>query len=148
MNGFLVLGLSLICVLVIFLWLAGLSWTLDYVGDNFTFSYGKSVVITVTAYIGSDNRCAVWDWGASMTRLTATPKVEVTATFKITESEMQALNALFTYGVDSLLKTYYENLGTVYMKPHESGLRSLSDVVNKEFPSILQKAKDARKVFA
>jgi hypothetical protein len=83
-----------------------------------------------------------------MSRLVAIPKVEVSATFKITEAEMQALSALFCYGVDSLLRAYYENCGTAYMKPHEAGLRSIATVISEEFPSVIHKTSVARKVFS
>lgn len=43
----------------------------------------------------------------------------------ITEDELKALDALFGYGVDSFLETFYTKMGRAYLQPHEAGLRSL-----------------------
>jgi hypothetical protein len=76
-----------------------------------------------------------------------TQRVMVEASFTINEQEMRALDALFGYGVDGLLKVFYQHLGTHYMKPYEAGLRSLCDAVRSDVPGILHRVNDARKAF-
>lgn len=57
--------------------------------------------------------------------------VQVSATIVLTETEIRALDALVGYGIDSFLTVFYEKLGEHYMKPHESGLRSLFENIQQ-----------------
>lgn len=46
-------------------------------------------------------------------------------TMILTESEARALEALASYDIDQFLKVVYLQMGKSYLKPYESGLRSL-----------------------
>lgn len=41
------------------------------------------------------------------------------------EDEARALLAITIYGADAFLKSFYQQLGTAYLKEHEAGLKSL-----------------------
>lgn len=82
-----------------------------------------------------------------MATITQRPKVEVSATFLLTEEEIGALDALAGYGVDPFLEVFYAKLGKAYMQPYEEGLRSLFESVRRQVPGILRRAKEAREVF-
>lgn len=56
-------------------------------------------------------------------------KVETVCVLELNDAEVEALDALAGYGVDSFLKVFYEKLGRAYMEPHEAGLRSLFKAV-------------------
>ena len=83
-----------------------------------------------------------------MSRLTQVPTVEVSATIKLNESELRALEALVGYGTDSFLKVFYGQMGKTYMQPHEAGLRSLFTVIRSDLNPILARADAAKKAFA
>lgn len=56
----------------------------------------------------------------------------------LTEEEVRALDALVGYGIEPFLKVFYEKLGEAYMRPHEKGLRSLFETINKKIiPELL-----------
>lgn len=75
-------------------------------------------------------------------------RVVVEATLTISELEMRALDALFGYGVEPLLKVFYEHLGQHYMRPYADGLRTLAEVVRHgEVQLILKRAESARRAF-
>jgi hypothetical protein len=82
-----------------------------------------------------------------MAKLAQQPIVTVAAALTVNEAEMRALEALFCYGVDSLLEVFYEHLGKAYMTPHESGLRSLAEGVRRDVPPILRRTDNARAEF-
>jgi hypothetical protein len=71
----------------------------------------------------------------------------VEITLRLTESEARALKEMVGYGVDAFLKSFYTKLGTHYLKPHESGVRSLFETIKRELPPHLNKADRARKAF-
>lgn len=82
-----------------------------------------------------------------MAKLKQQPLVNVTATLEVNEAELRALDALVGYGDDAFLKLFYQHLGTVYMKPHEEGLRSLFAGIRETVPKILKRTNEARAVF-
>lgn len=73
--------------------------------------------------------------------------LQVEVVLRLTEAEARALKEITGYGIDPFLKWFYEKLGTHYMKPHESGLRSLFETIKRELPPHLNKADRARKAF-
>ena len=83
-----------------------------------------------------------------MSRLIQQPKVEVSATIKLTETELRALEALVGYGTDSFLEIFYKHMGKHYLQPHEAGIKSLFDVIRTDLNPILQRADAAKKAFA
>jgi hypothetical protein len=82
-----------------------------------------------------------------MARFAGQTRVTAEATLTLTEIEMRALDALFCYGVDSLLKAFYKDCGTTYMKPYEAGLRTLAEGVGRDLKPIIKRAEQARAVF-
>jgi hypothetical protein len=76
------------------------------------------------------------------------PRVEVSATIKLTEPELRALDALAGYGDDAFLSIFYKHMGEAYLKPHEAGLRSLFAVIRADLNPILSRANAAKKAFA
>lgn len=61
-------------------------------------------------------------------------RIEVifTAKLSLSEAEARALAQLFGYGVDEFLKAFYERLGRGYLEPHEHGIRSLAETIDRE----------------
>lgn len=82
-----------------------------------------------------------------MAKLIATPVVEVTTTFTVTEAELRALDGLAGYGDDAFIEMFYKGLGTVYMKPHEEGLRMFLQSIRQMAGPIISKTDKARAVF-
>ena len=82
-----------------------------------------------------------------MAKIVATPTLEVTTQFTVTEEELRALEALAGYGDDAFIKMFYKDLGTHYMKPYEAGLRQFLVSVRSLASPILRKADKAREVF-
>lgn len=74
------------------------------------------------------------------------PVVALEATISLSEGELRAIDALAGYGTDAFLKVFYEKMGEHYMKPHEGGLRSLFETINREGKTLLYKVDEARKV--
>jgi hypothetical protein len=70
--------------------------------------------------------------------------ITTTALLELTEAEMGALDALAGYGTDPFLKTFYKHMGEAYLKPYETGLRSLFDRIKSTVPSALRDVKTAR----
>lgn len=83
-----------------------------------------------------------------MSRLIQQPKVEVSATIKLTETELRALEALVGYGTDNFLEVFYKQMGKHYLQPHEAGIRTLFDVIRSDLNPILHRADAAKKAFA
>ena len=83
-----------------------------------------------------------------MTRLMQVPVVEVSATIKLTEPELRALEALAGYGDDAFLKIFFQYLGTAYLKPHTAGIKSLFAVIRSDLNPILHRADSAKKAFS
>lgn len=79
-----------------------------------------------------------------MSKLKSTSKVDVTTMLILSEEEVLALEALAGYGADAFLKFFYEKLGKHYLQPHEKGLRSLFETIQKELPAHVRKIKVAR----
>lgn len=60
-----------------------------------------------------------------MSKVEITTPVTITATIKLDEAELRALDALVGYGTDSFLKVFYTHMGRAYLEPHEKGLIKL-----------------------
>jgi hypothetical protein len=82
-----------------------------------------------------------------MAKIVGEAKIEVTATFTVSESELRALDALAGYGDDAFLKMFYKDLGENYMKPHEEGLRLFLKSIRGIAGGIIGRADGARRVF-
>ena len=83
-----------------------------------------------------------------MSRLIQQPRVEVSATIKLTETELRALEALAGYGTDNFLEVFYKQMGKHYLQPHEAGIRTLFDVIRSDLNPILRRTDAAKKAFA
>jgi hypothetical protein len=57
------------------------------------------------------------------------PTITGHITIRLSEEEAGALDALVGYGAEEFLKAFYQHLGQAYLKPHESGLKSLFESV-------------------
>lgn len=74
-----------------------------------------------------------------MAVIVSNPEIKVSCTFTVSEQEMRALDALAGYGDEAFIKTFYEKMGTAYLKPHEQGLREfLKSIRSVVAPSINQ----------
>lgn len=65
-------------------------------------------------------------------------KIKMTLTIE----EAKALAAMTGYGAKSFLEGYYKQLGKSYMQPHEKGVYSLFETINKTLPSELRKVEN------
>jgi hypothetical protein len=76
--------------------------------------------------------------------------VVVSATLKLDESQIEALECLTSYhgGVDKFFEVFYKEMGRHYLEPHEAGLRKLFDNVSENARPALEAAKMARKDLA
>jgi hypothetical protein len=73
--------------------------------------------------------------------------MELTVTIELNEGEAGALDALFGYGLEPFLETFYAKMGRAYLEPYEKGLRSLHE--SRGFLSqYLHRMRAARRVFA
>lgn len=61
-------------------------------------------------------------------------------TLKLTLEEARALKEITGYGHKQFLEGYYKQLGKSYLQPHEKGVISLFETINKELPTQLYKA--------
>lgn len=82
-----------------------------------------------------------------MAEFSELPTVTVQATMRLSEQELGALDALACYGDDAFLEAFKAKLGSCYIRDYEEGLRTLLKSVRRQVPSILERARDARKVF-
>lgn len=82
-----------------------------------------------------------------MAKISQQPQVNLSLTFTISEAEARALNGLTGYDFDSFVRTFYEKLGTHYLRPHEDGLRQFFESIRENIPPILARADAARKAF-
>lgn len=88
--------------------------------------------------------------GIFMAKLEGRASINVAIVMVLSEAEAAALDALAGYGVEPFLEVFYKHLGESYLKPYESGLRSLFESVRSGPASVsgtLDKLKDARGVF-
>ncbi|TCU34114.1 hypothetical protein [Rhizobium azibense] len=58
--------------------------------------------------------------------------IAFSTTLTLNEVEIQALEALVCYGADSFLEVFKKNLGTVYIRDHEDGIRSLFKAIGRD----------------
>lgn len=85
-----------------------------------------------------------------MAKIEGRAMITATVTIALSESEAGALDALVGYGIEPFLKAFYANMGEVYLKPFEGGMRSLFTSVRSGEGSVanfLKSIKDARKTF-
>jgi len=75
-------------------------------------------------------------------------EIQAKASIVFDEAELRALDALTGYGADSFLKMFYKHLGEAYMKPHETGLRSLFTTLNGPVHTALQNVDALRKIIS
>jgi hypothetical protein len=78
-----------------------------------------------------------------MTILVSTT-IKTEANFTLDEAQLRALAAITGYRTDAFLEMFYHNLGKSYLQPHEAGLRSLFEFVNKEVHVALKKVDSAK----
>lgn len=64
--------------------------------------------------------------------ITNKTQINFSSVLVLNETEIRALDALIGYGIDPFLKTFYEHMGQHYLKPHEAGLRSLFEAIQKQ----------------
>lgn len=83
-----------------------------------------------------------------MTKVDAKVSIDTTVHLVLNEQEAAALDALSCYGIDSFLRVFYKELGETYMKPHESGLRSLFSSIQDQIPSVLREVDECRQFVA
>lgn len=73
--------------------------------------------------------------------------VDFTATLKLSETELKALDALAGYGTDELLKCFYTHMGKAYLEPHEAGLRSMFKKI-KDMQSTISSIDESKKALS
>lgn len=79
-----------------------------------------------------------------MSDVKITMAASVTATLKLNEGQLRALDALVGYGDDAFLKAFYVKLGKHYMQPFEADLRSLFREIRREVPGALAQIEEIR----
>lgn len=67
-------------------------------------------------------------------------KLDITVKIELTLEEAEALKQMTAYGAESFLQGYYKQLGKSYMQPHENGIKSLFETINKTLPNEISKA--------
>lgn len=82
-----------------------------------------------------------------MAKIVANPKLELSLSFTINESEAWALDALVGYNFDSFVKVFKENLGESYLRGHEEGLKTFFESIRQLVPLILSDFKEAKEIF-
>lgn len=83
---------------------------------------------------------------SSQSKTKTTAIVSFGATITLTEQECRALDALVGYGDDAFLRAFKEKLGEVYIREHETGLRSFFATVGRDVLPALEAIDDARKL--
>lgn len=78
---------------------------------------------------------------------TASANIELSLTVTLTESEVRALDAIMGYGTEAFLQTFYEDLGTSYLKRNEAGVHSLFNTLRPQCQMAITRIDSARKVF-
>jgi len=68
--------------------------------------------------------------------------LDLKITLELTLQEARALNEITKYGHKPFLEGYYKQLGRSYLKPHENGVISLFDTIDKSLPRELYKANE------
>ena len=82
-----------------------------------------------------------------MAEIIGKAELSVSATLRLDEREIAALNMLASYELNPLLASIGRSIGERNMISHEAGLRSFLEAVRRDIPSILSRAKDAREIF-
>ena len=80
-------------------------------------------------------------------RLIQAPRIDLDVLVRLNEKEIRAFEALVGYGINPFLKVFYEQMGKVYLQPHEAGLRSLFDTISRDLRPILHRLNSAKKAF-
>lgn len=70
--------------------------------------------------------------------------VDARCVIELTEDEAKALCAFAGYGIDAFLRVFYKELGQAYLKPHESGIRSLFKAIQSQVPDSFKEADECR----
>lgn len=73
-------------------------------------------------------------------------QANLTVQLNLNEQEVRALDAMFGYGVEEFLKTFYSHMGEHYLKPNEAGIRSLFETVRGLMSGPIDKINEARKL--
>lgn len=82
-----------------------------------------------------------------MAKLEARPSISCECTLRLSEAEMQFLDALVGYGWEAFDKTFKAHLGTHYIQGHEKAGKELFEYIREQIPSILNQLKCARAAF-
>lgn len=75
-------------------------------------------------------------------------KVTGEVLLKLSEEEIMALDGIFGYREDDFLKAFYEKMGSSYVKPYESGVRSLHKTVKGQLASVIADIKQAKMILS
>ena len=65
---------------------------------------------------------------------------------ELDEAEIKALDGIFGYDIEAFLKVFYEKMGTVYVKPYESGVRSLHKTIRSVMADPIAKINEAKRI--
>lgn len=71
--------------------------------------------------------------------------MEIRVCVELDESEIMALDGIFSYGAEAFLKVFENRLGEAYIKPYEAGVRSLHDTVRNELSGPIARLQEARR---
>lgn len=82
-----------------------------------------------------------------MAIITSRPTVQLNLSISLTEEEARALSELSRYDHGTIIKNFYEKLGSSYLQPHEEGMRSFLKSVLEILPPILDNMDSVRKGF-
>ena len=72
-------------------------------------------------------------------------QISFSTTLLLNEVEIRALDALVGYGDDAFLTAFKEKLGAVYIRDHESGLRSFFEAIRRDVIPALSDIEQARR---
>tara|TARA_S200002703_G_scaffold5417_1_gene6293 strand:+ start:2248 stop:2517 length:270 start_codon:yes stop_codon:yes gene_type:complete len=72
-------------------------------------------------------------------------ETKLTVLLELNESEVKALSAIFGYNVNAFLKVFYERMGSAYVAPYESGVRSLHKTLQGALSESVEVVDKARK---
>lgn len=83
-----------------------------------------------------------------MVKSKTTALLTFSASLTLNESEVRALDALVGYGDDAFIKHFRDNLGSAYIRDHESGLRSAFAAIRRDVLPALRDINQARRDLA
>jgi hypothetical protein len=82
-----------------------------------------------------------------MTKIVATPRLEMRATLEIDEGEARFLDALLGYGGEELIKVAMEHPGQAYIGPRNADGLRFCKTAREQLGPLLRQFDDARAVF-